>query len=80
MITKGKIQQQNTIQYDWSKSFTSKFSYDLFISIGNCGYRIASYSIKTKRIIIHNPDIHIPQTQVLERFVELVNKKEMKDA
>ena len=79
MITKELINKEfekvGTINYDWSKNFKSKSSYDLFITIGNCGYRIASYSLKTKRVILNCPEIHIPQASVIEKFIEYVNKK-----
>ena len=74
MIVK-KFEKVGTIQYDWSKSFKSNSSYDLFITIENCDYRIASYSLKTKRVILHCPEIHIPQASVLEKFIQYVKAK-----
>lgn len=80
MLTKEMIvkefKKRNTIIYDWSRNFKSDTSYDLFITIDNCGYRVASYSKTTKRIILHCPEIHIPQTSVLEQFIEYVKRKE----
>lgn len=79
MLTKELIKKEfekvGTIQYDWSKSFTSNSSYDLFITIGNCGYRVASYSVKTKRVILICPEIHIPQATVIKKFIDYVNAK-----
>ena len=79
MLTKEMIVKEfekvGTVQYDWSKSFKSNSSYDLFITIENCGYRIASYSLKTKRVILHCPEIHIPQASVLEKFIKYVKAK-----
>jgi hypothetical protein len=79
MLTKEIINKEfekvSTIEYHWSKSFKSKSSYGLFITIGNCGYQVASYSLKTKRIILNCPEIHIPQASVLEKFIEYVSKK-----
>jgi hypothetical protein len=79
MLTKETIikefEKVGTILYDWSKSFKSNSSYDLFITIDNCGYRVASYSLKTKRVILHCPDIHIPQSSVIEKFIEYVKAK-----
>lgn len=79
MLTKEMIVKEfekvGTVQYDWSKSFKSNSSYDLFITIENCSYRIASYSLKTKRVILHCPEIHIPQASVLEKFIEYVKAK-----
>lgn len=80
MLTKEMIvlesEKTGSIQYDWSRSFKTNSSYDLFLTIGNCGYRIASYSLKTKRIILYCPEIHIPQSYALEKFIEYVKKKE----
>jgi hypothetical protein len=79
MLTKEMVVKEfekvGTIQYDWSRSFTSKSSYDLFLTIGNCGYRVASYSLKTERVTLHCPNIHIPQASVLEKFIEYVKEK-----
>ena len=79
MLTKEMVflefEKVGTIQYNWSKSFTSKSSYELFITIGNCDYCVASYSLKTERIILRCPKIHIPQASVLEKFIEYVERK-----
>lgn len=79
MLTKEMIVKEfekvGTVQYYWSKSFKSNSSYDLFITIGACGYRVASYSLKTKRVILHCPDIHIPQPSVIEKFIDYVKAK-----
>lgn len=79
MLTKELInkefQKVGTIQYDWSKSLKSNSSYDLFLTIGNCGYRVASYSLKTKQVILICPEIHIPQASVLEKFIRYVKAK-----
>ena len=79
MLTKELINKEfekiGTIQYDWSRSFTSKSSYDLFITIDACSYRVASYSLKTRRVILICPEIHIPQASVLEKFIEYVKAK-----
>ena len=74
-LIKKEFEKAGTIQYDWSKSFTSNSSYDLFITIGNCGYRVASYSLKTKRVILICPEIHIPQSIVIKQFIDYVNAK-----
>ena len=36
---------------------------------------IASYSLKTKQLLIKNANLHIPQSKVLEEFVEICEKK-----
>ena len=79
MLTKEIIAKEfervGTLQYDWNRSFTSNSSYDLFITIDNCGYRVASYSLKTKRVILHCPEIHIPQARTIEQFIEYVKAR-----
>lgn len=79
MLTKELINKEfekvGTIQYDWGRSFTSKSSFDLFITIGNCGYRVASYSLKTKKVILHCPEIHTPQESIIEQFIKYVKAK-----
>lgn len=79
MLTKELINKEfekvGTILYEWDKSFTSKSSYNLFITIGTCGYRVASYSLKTKRVILICPEIHIPQATVIKKFIDYVNAK-----
>ena len=74
-IINKEFEKVGTIQYDWSRSFTSNSSYDLFITIGNCGYRVATYSVKTKRVILICPEIHIPQATVIKKFIDYVNAK-----
>ena len=79
MLTKELINKEfekvGTIQYHWNKSLKSNSSYDLFFTIGNCGYRVASYSLKTRRVILICQEIHIPQASVLEKFIEYVKAK-----
>lgn len=36
---------------------------------------IASYSLKTKRLLIKNANSHIPQSEVLKEFVEICELK-----
>ena len=36
---------------------------------------IASYSLKTKQLIIKNIDSHIPRTEVLREFVKVCERK-----
>ena len=74
-IINKEIEKVGTIQYDWCRCFTSNSSYDLFITIGNCGYRVASYSLKTKRVILICPETHIPQASVIEKFIDYVKVK-----
>ena len=49
--------------------------YYLLGRIGNCLYVIASYSLKTKRLIIKGANEHIPESVVLEQFVRYVEER-----
>ena len=50
--------------------------YDLLIMIENCGYRVASYNVKTKRLTIPFTEIYIPRMEVLEQFIEIAKNNE----
>ena len=78
MLTKELISRADNICYDWGRNFKNKSVYDLYLTIGNCGYRVASYSLKTKRINLICPTIHIPQTNALVQWLEYIEKKERK--
>lgn len=51
------------------------YLYYLFGRVGNCLYVIASYSLKTKRLIIKGANEHIPESRVLEQFVRYAEEK-----
>ena len=53
--------------------------YYLFSRIGNCLYVIASYSLKTKRLIIKGANEHIPEGSVLKEFVRYVEEKRQEE-
>lgn len=36
---------------------------------------IASYSLKTKQLLIKNANLHIPQSEALKEFVEICEQK-----
>lgn len=38
-------------------------------------YIIASYSLKTKQLLIKNANLHIPPAKVLRKFVEVCEQK-----
>lgn len=78
MLTKELINQAKNMCYEWGKNFKNKSVYDLYLTIGNCGYRVATYSLKTKRITLTCPDIHMPQTNALLQWMGYIEKKEMK--
>lgn len=45
------------------------------VNTENCEYVIASYSVKTDRMILKDCSNFVPNTDVLERFVEIAKKK-----
>ena len=82
MLTKEMIEEakkNKNIYYDWGKNYKNKSVYDLYLTIGNCGYRVATYSTKTKRIILTCPQIHIPSNFALEDWNRYIEKKENGD-
>ena len=40
----------------------------------NVEYIIASYSLKTKQLLIKNANSHIPQSEILNEFVKICEK------
>lgn len=78
-LTKERValefERMGKLQYEYQSGFYRKSVYDLYLTIGNIGYRVATYSVKTRRVILICPEIHIPQASVIEKFIEYVNKK-----
>ena len=72
-LTKEMIDELSQLQYNWSKRIYSKDLYDLFLTVRNIEYRVASYNVKQKRIILNMPEIWVPEKEVLEKFVKYVN-------
>lgn len=52
-----------------------KHIYYLLGNNGNCATIIATYSLKTKRLIIKCANEHIPATHILNQFVEYSESK-----
>lgn len=73
-LTKEMIDELPLLQYNWSKRIYSKDLYDLFLTVRNIEYRVASYNVKQKRIILNVPEIWVPEKEVLEKFVKYVNQ------
>ncbi len=81
-ITKEQLENEirnGNVHYNWSsRDVENKNNFDLFITLhGNHGYRVATYSKTTKRIILTCPYWHIPNEQTLEKFIELCQNKEV---
>lgn len=82
MLTREEVEKAiryGDAVYDWSRNFKNKNVYELYLTIGNCGYRMATYSLKTKRIILTCPLIHIPSNVALENWIGYVEEKEKGD-
>lgn len=45
------------------------------VNTENCGYVIASYSVKTDRMILKDCSNFVPDTDILKRFVEIAKKR-----
>lgn len=46
---------------------------------GHCIYIIATYSLKTKRLLIKGANEHIPESNILKQFVEYAENKELQE-
>ena len=46
---------------------------------GRCACIIATYSLKTKRLLIKHADEHIPESRILKQFVEYAESKELQE-
>ena len=44
---------------------------------GHCACIIATYSLKTKRLLIKGANEHIPESKVLKQFIEYAENKEL---
>ena len=77
MLTKEMIEEaklKGNASYDWGNNYYRKSVYDLYLTIGSTGYRVASYSTKTKRVILTCPLVHIPRITALENWVNYIEK------
>lgn len=46
---------------------------------GHCACIIATYSLKTKRLLIKGANKHIPESSILKQFVEYAESKELQE-
>ena len=46
---------------------------------GHCACIIATYSLKTKRLLIKGANKHIPESNILKQFVEYAESKELQE-
>ena len=46
---------------------------------GRCACIIATYSLKTKRLLIKGANKHIPESSILKQFVEYAESKELQE-
>lgn len=45
----------------------------------NCAFIIATYSLKTKRLLIKGANEHIPESNILKQFIEYAESKELQE-
>ena len=50
-----------------------------FYNEGRSACIIATYSLKTKRLLIKGANEHIPESSILKQFIEYAESKESKD-
>ena len=46
---------------------------------GRCACIIATYSLKTKRLLIKGANKHIPESSILKQFIEYAESKELQE-
>lgn len=63
--------EKYTIEPDIFKRKKHLYYLGALVKDKNEEHIIASYSLKTKRLLIKNANLHIPQSKVLEEFVEI---------
>ena len=67
------------IQYIINRDFFKKRKHLYFLGAmaedKNVEYIIASYSLKTKQLLIKNANSHIPQNEILNEFVKICEKQ-----
>lgn len=71
--------EQYTIEPDLFKQRKHVYYLGALVKGKNEEHIIASYSLKTKRLIIKNANSHIPQTKALKEFVEICERKELEE-
>lgn len=68
----------NYVSYFIDKDFVKHRKHIWFLlgAVENgCAYVVASYSVKTKRLLIKCANEHIPTTKILQDFVSMCEKK-----
>ena len=67
--------EKYTIEPDIFKRKKHLYYLGALVKDKNEEHIIASYSLKTKQLLIKNANLHIPQSKVLEEFVEICERK-----
>ena len=67
--------EKYTIERDVFKRRKHLYYLGALVKGKNEEHIIASYSLKTKQLIIKNVDLHIPPTEVLREFVKVCERK-----
>ena len=67
------------IQYIINRDFFKKRKHIYYLEAideyENLAHIIASYSLKTKQLLIKNANSHIPQNEILNEFVKICEKQ-----
>ena len=67
--------EKYTIEPDIFKQRKHIYYLGALVKDKNEEHIIASYSLKTKQLLIKNANSHIPQSEVLKEFVEICERK-----
>lgn len=78
-ISKETLQEEishGRFKYDWGRSFSSENNFDLYITLfGNQGYRIATYYIKTEKIMLTCPNWYLPPDYIIREFIGICKEQ-----
>ena len=67
--------EQYTVERDIFKQRKHIYYLGALVKGKNEEHIIASYSLKTKQLLIKNANSHIPQSEALKEFVEICERK-----
>ena len=68
--------KSGNFKWDWSSRYKNSNCFDLFITINNTGYAVATYYKKSKKLMLIIPEFLIPPYDVLREFMKLCENKE----
>ena len=71
-----KYYKNGEFNWDWSSRYENSNCFDLFITVRNVGYVVATYYKKSKKLTLIVPQYLIPPCNVLREFMKLCEDKE----